>query len=459
MNIIDKIKNMSKRKLMIIGLSILVILVVIFSVVIGSNLSGKNEKESGLLEFIDDNYDYKIKINSRLKKNKIKEYKITIKKSEETIYQNVVKREEKKDVYELDVKEIIFEKGYGSYDIYMEYKDGLFNKKIQTSFIIDDVPGIKNMNIKEDHENQKYTVTVDRVPGSIGYRAILSKDDNMKTIELTDIEEMNTYEIDLTDAVKEIGVGKYNLQVENLISKQVTGMPKFSTFIVKAYIGKPSAKISSTSIGNKILTITKDDLVSSYKVELYKDGKYVHAIEKAELEIDITKILREKNSEEGKYTIKVIPQIENKEFYIVDTLNQKSVAVLSNIEIAYDKVSVASIGGADLPVINRPWIVISNIDSTKYKYFINVKSNSINKTYEYIEENSNIVTYDDVRLAGGRYFLTKEEVEKLSLGEIITITIYKEDKVNKEKSYEVVYKMEKKSIENVFKVDTLQIIN
>lgn len=455
-------KNMSKRKLIIIGLSVLVVLVIIISCIVGSSLSVKKDENGEvikLLDFSSEDYNYKIIINAGIKKNKIKQYKVIMTKSEEEIYQNTIEREDKKTVYELDVKEIILEKGYGSYEILMEYKDGLFKKTDTYTFIIDDVPGIKNMSVKEDHENQSYVVTVDKVPESIGYRAILSKDGQVRKVEIKDVEDAETYDINLSEAVVELGIGKYELQVENLISEQVTGMPKFGTFVVKKYVDKPTVKLNTTSVGNKILQITKEELVTSYKVEIYKGGKYIHGINDAEAETDLTKIIREKGYEEGTYQVKVTPIIENKEFYLVDTLNSKSVAELNAVEIVFDKVAVGSIGGADLPVINRPWIVISNIDSTKYKYYVSVKSESITKDYEYIEENSNVLTYDDVRLSGGRYFLTKEEVEKIKVGETIAITVYKEDKVNKEKSYEVVYKMEKKTVDAMIKIDTLQLVN
>ena len=454
------LESLDKKKITIIGLGILVLLVLIFSLIFGLSISKNGENGQKILSVNVENYDYKIIINSGLKKNKIKEYKVVIKKSEEEIYQNTIQREDGKNLYELDVKRIILEKGYGSYDVTMNYKSGFFDKEEKYTFIIDDVPSIKEAKIIEDYQNQKYGISIDRVPDSIGYRVIVSKNEIVKTKDFNPEADTEKLEIDITEMIKELGVGKYDVQVENLISETVSGMPQFITCTAKEYIAKPKVELTKTSIGNQILKITKDELVDSYTMDISSVSNTSKAIYSGSVKdnTDLTKLIKEKGYTEGVYQIKITPVIKDQEFYMVDTDNEKSVTVLSAVDITYDKVSIGSIGGADLPVINRPWIVISNIDSTKYKYYVAIKSASITKIYEYIDENSNVLKFKDVRLSGGRYFLTDEEVEKIKSDETIELSIYKEDKVNKERSYEVTKKMKKVLVESVISTESLQIV-
>lgn len=459
------IKNISKRNIILASIVIALVATIGIGYIFGKNISSNNKdakvkteqvKSKKLINYVDDNYEYKLVLKT--KKNKIKEYKITMLKSEEQVFKQVVKKEKNKAEYSIDIKDIIFEKGYGAYRVVVEYKSGLFNKKENLEFVIDKVRGVKNASIEEDYLKQKYIAVIDTVPDSIAYRAVVTKDSNVKAIEVSADLTSPQVKIDISEIVKEFGVGKYTVQIENVISTQIKGEPKFTTFVAKKIIEKPKVKFKIDSMDNKILTVTNPKDVAKIDMEIFKGVTLIARVRDVKTEFNLTAFLKEKNQLEGMYSVKIIPVIDDMEYYVVDSLNETSIAKLNSIQIKYETAEVKEIGGADLPIINRPWISLSNVDSQTYKYYVKITGDSLNYLYEYIPENNNVITNDDVRLAGGRYFLRNEQVQSIKIGEKITIAVYKEDKNTKIKSYETIYKMEKKTTEALLKIDALQVI-
>ncbi len=273
------------------------------------------------------------------------------------------------------------------------------------------------LNIEHSNDIKKYEIRVQKEDKMEIINREVTKDD-------TDIIGVN-----ITEVVNKLGEGNYTIQIDNVVNEYIRGIPKMIQFTAKKIMEKPKAKIITTDLERKIINIEESESVLEYEVTVLKENERVLTTN-VKKDFDLTDYLYRNNKQEGFYTVKIKPIVNDSQIIVSENVQNSSILTFENVPVKYSVPEVKELKMNNTIFNNRPEILIDTKDLEKYKYHIQVKSNSINKMLDYKDLEQGVLTG-----LGGRYFLSKEDIDLIKEGEKVTLTVYKENISTKEKSY------------------------
>lgn len=421
--------NYTKNKniILITGAISLLIIVAITCFFVTSK--GKNKINK--FEVINYKDDGSLLLDIAFKNNKIKEFELEIEKNKNELLDKEFKRENNELKKSIDLKPYLYKNGFGFYDVKVKFKQGVIRKVYKKKISFTKIEDIKNATLDINYYKGSYILNIEHSKDVSKYEIRVQKDNNIETINKEVLKDSeNVISVDITEAVNKLGEGTYTVQIDNIINENVRGIPKIIQFTAKKIMEKPKAEIITTDLDRKLIKIEKSDAVLEYEVSILQEGTQV-AVTNVKEELNLTDFLYKKNKKEGFYTLKIKPiVVSEKDIIVSENVQNSSILTFENIPVNYSKPEVKDIKLNNTIFNNRPEILIDVKDLTKYKYYIQIKSETINKMLDYKDlETSSIAGL------GGKYFLTKEEIDLLKEGEKITLTVYKENISTKEKSY------------------------
>lgn len=421
--------NYTKNKniILITGAISLLIIVAITCFFVTSK--GKNKINK--FEVINYKDDGSLLLDIAFKNNKIKEFELEIEKNKNELLDKEFKRENNELKKSIDLKPYLYKNGFGFYDVKVKFKQGVIRKVYKKKISFTKIEDIKNATLDINYYKGSYILNIEHSKDVSKYEIRVQKDNNIETINKEVLKDSeNVISVDITEAVNKLGEGTYTVQIDNIINENVRGIPKIIQFTAKKIMEKPKAEIITTDLDRKLIKIEKSDAVLEYEVSILQEGTQV-AVTNVKEELNLTDFLYKKNKKEGFYTLKIKPiVVSEKDIIVSENVQNSSILTFENIPVNYSKPEVKDIKLNNTIFNNRPEILIDVKDLTKYKYYIQIKSETLNKMLDYKDlETSSIAGL------GGKYFLTKEEIDLLKEGEKITLTVYKENISTKEKSY------------------------
>lgn len=421
--------NYTKNKNIILITGAISLLVIVAITCFFVTSKGKNKINK--FEVINYKDDGSLLLDIAFKNNKIKEFELEIEKNKNELLDKEFKRENNELKKSIDLKPYLYKNGFGFYDVKVKFKQGVIRKVYKKKISFTKIEDIKNATLDINYYKGSYILNIEHSKDVSKYEIRVQKDNNIETINKEVLKDSeNVISVDITEAVNKLGEGTYTVQIDNIINENVRGIPKIIQFTAKKIMEKPKAEIITTDLDRKLIKIEKSDAVLEYEVSILQEGTQV-AVTNVKEELNLTDFLYKKNKKEGFYTLKIKPiVVSEKDIIVSENVQNSSILTFENIPVNYSKPEVKDIKLNNTIFNNRPEILIDVKDLTKYKYYIQIKSETINKMLDYKDlETSSIAGL------GGKYFLTKEEIDLLKEGEKITLTVYKENISTKEKSY------------------------
>lgn len=421
--------NYTKNKNIILITGAISLLVIVAITCFFVTSKGKNKINK--FEVINYKDDGSLLLDIAFKNNKIKEFELEIEKNKNELLDKEFKRENNELKKSIDLKPYLYKNGFGFYDVKVKFKQGVIRKVYKKKISFTKIEDIKNATLDINYYKGSYILNIEHSKDVSKYEIRVQKDNNIETINKEVLKDSeNVISVDITEAVNKLGEGTYTVQIDNIINENVRGIPKIIQFTAKKIMEKPKAEIITTDLDRKLIKIEKSDAVLEYEVSILQEGTQV-AVTNVKEELNLTDFLYKKNKKEGFYTLKIKPiVVSEKDIIVSENVQNSSILTFENIPVNYSKPEVKDIKLNNTIFNNRPEILIDVKDLTKYKYYIQIKSETLNKMLDYKDLETSSISG-----LGGKYFLTKEEIDLLKEGEKITLTVYKENISTKEKSY------------------------
>ena len=354
----------------------------------------------------------------------MQDFALELTKQDKIVLGKEVKRENNEIKKTIDLRKVLYENGFGFYDVKLKFKRGLFGKKYKKHIAFTKIEEVKNAYVDANYYTGRYILNIENIPYVNNYEVRVEKNGKIKEYK-HDITEKDrdskNIVVDITEAINEFVTGIYTIQIDNVINKNVRGLPKMFQFTAKKIIEKPEAKILTTKMGRKILDIARKENVKEYEVKIIKGDSEINTI-KVKNKLNITDYLYNHKKEEGIYNIEVKPIVNEENVIVSDNIQNSSIKKITNVDVKYPMPEIKEIKLGNTIFNNKPEIIIGNIDEN-YKYTIKVESKTIKKVL------------DNKVLEKDKAFLSKEEIDSLEEGEKVTITVIKENNSTKEKSY------------------------
>lgn len=421
--------NYTKNKNIILITGAISLLVIVAITCFFVTSKGKNKINK--FEVINYKDDGSLLLDIAFKNNKIKEFELEIEKNKNELLDKEFKRENNELKKSIDLKPYLYKNGFGFYDVKVKFKQGVIRKVYKKKISFTKIEDIKNATLDINYYKGSYILNIEHSKDVSKYEIRVQKDNNIETINKEVLKDSeNVISVDITEAVNKLGEGTYTVQIDNIINENVRGIPKIIQFTAKKIMEKPKAEIITTDLDRKLIKIEKSDAVLEYEVSILQEGTQV-AVTNVKEELNLTDFLYKKNKKEGFYTLKIKPiVVSEKDIIVSENVQNSSILTFENIPVNYSRPEVKDIKLNNTIFNNRPEILIDVKDLTKYKYYIQIKSETLNKMLDYKDLETSSISG-----LGGKYFLTKEEIDLLKEGEKITLTVYKENISTKEKSY------------------------
>ena len=432
--------NYEKNKKIIIIISLILLgvvtaLVCFFAVSNGGSKVNDSDKE--VIGYKDDG---SLALEINFKNNKMQDFALELTKQDKLVLEKEVKRENNEIKKTIDLRKVLYENGFGFYDVKLKFKRGLFGKKYKKHIAFTKIEEVKNAYVDANYYTGRYILNIENLPYVNNYEVRVEKNGKIKEYKHDVIEkdrDSKNIVVDITEAIHEFGTGIYTIQIDNVINKNVRGLPKMFQFTAKKIIEKPEAKILTTKMGRKILDIAEKENVKEYEVKIIKGDSEINTI-KVKNKLNITDYLYNHKKEEGIYNIEVKPIVNEENVIVSDNIQNSSIKTITNVDVKYPMPEIKEIKLGNTIFNNKPEIIIENTDEN-YKYTIKVESKTIKKVL------------DNKVLEKDKAFLSKEEIDSLEEGEKVTITVIKENNSTKEKSYPFIKTFIKKENNDLIK--------
>ena len=421
--LMKKINYEKNKKIIIITslilLGVVTALVCFFAVSNGGSKVNDSDKE--VIGYKDDG---SLALEINFKNNKMQDFALELTKQDKLVLEKEVKRENNEIKKTIDLRKVLYENGFGFYDVKLKFKRGLFGKKYKKHIAFTKIEEVKNAYVDANYYTGRYILNIENLPDIKKYEVRVEKNSKIKEYNYDvkkEDENSKNIVIDITEAIQEFGTGTYTIQIDNIVNKNVRGLPKVIQFTAKKIVEKPNAKITQTSIGRKILEIEEKENVNEYEITLNKGDAIINTV-KVKSKLDITDYLYKNNRDEGIYTIDIKPIVNEDNVIVSENIQNSSIKTITNVNIKYPLPEIKEIRLGNTIFNNKPEIIIEDTNED-IKYIIEVNSKNIKKVIDY-----KVLEKD-------KAFLSKDEIDSLEEGEEVTVTVTKEIISTKDKSY------------------------